>query len=273
MSHDALLFSAYRSPRTAPSGAPVLLIGGLMMTSSAWDAVAEPLAQRRPVLTLDLRGQLLSPGLAPDSFAGHAEDVIEVLEKRGIPRVHVAGTSFGAAVALVLAARYPERVASVVPITAAAAADEHFQAIAARWEDGCRAVLEGAAPRPWFAEVFADVYGPRFREAAGEALERRLDALAELPRGWFEQLVSLMKAVGGYELGSAVSRIDAPALVISAEDDGILPPRHGASLAETLGARHEVVPEAGHGLVLERPDRVAALLAPYYDELDALPPL
>ena len=95
-------------------GEPVLLLNGGAMTMAAWEPIAAPLATRFRVVRCDLRGQLLTPGPPHDTLGQHADDVVALLDALDIPSVHVIGTSFGAMVGLVLAARHPQRVQSLV---------------------------------------------------------------------------------------------------------------------------------------------------------------
>ena len=98
----------------ATSGATVLLLNGGMMSISAWDEAAAALAPKYRVVRCDFRGQFLTPELPPPELAAHVDDVTALLDHLGLARVHVVGTSFGGEVGLLLAARHPERVASLV---------------------------------------------------------------------------------------------------------------------------------------------------------------
>ncbi len=95
--------------RLEGAGQPVLLLNGGLMTLAGWETLAAPLRARFQVLRCDFRGQLLSPGASPPTLDGHADDVVALLDGLGLETVHVVGTSFGALVAVILAARWPER--------------------------------------------------------------------------------------------------------------------------------------------------------------------
>ncbi len=80
-----------------------------------WRALTAPLADHLDVLTPDLIGYSLPgrwPGGVPVSLAAEAARVIETLGDTGAP-VHLLGHSYGAAVALQIALRHPDRVASL----------------------------------------------------------------------------------------------------------------------------------------------------------------
>lgn len=100
----------------APDGAPeIVAIHGITSTSRAWLAVAQALGDRGTLIALDLRGRGASSPVGPPFGIGvHADDVLALLDRLGLRRPVVAGHSLGAYIACRLAARHPERVASLV---------------------------------------------------------------------------------------------------------------------------------------------------------------
>src|SRR3990167_6918619 len=104
--------------RIEGQGPPVVLLNGGMMTFASWEPIAARLRERYQALRFDFRGQLLSPGEPPAELAGHADDVAALLDRVGWPSAHCVGTSFGALVAVELAARAPGSVRSLLLATA-----------------------------------------------------------------------------------------------------------------------------------------------------------
>jgi pimeloyl-ACP methyl ester carboxylesterase len=97
------------------SGPVVLAVHGITANGLSWGPVARHLDGRVTLLAPDLRGRAGSrdePG--PYGLARHADDVISVLDERGVNRAVVAGHSMGAYVAALAAVRHPDRVTSVV---------------------------------------------------------------------------------------------------------------------------------------------------------------
>lgn len=96
-------------------GEPILLLHGLSSNSRIWDLTAQLLSSSRRVIALDMRGHGLSD--VPEDGYGFEEtvaDVIAFLDAIGLDSVAIAGHSWGANVALFLAARHPERAARIV---------------------------------------------------------------------------------------------------------------------------------------------------------------
>jgi pimeloyl-ACP methyl ester carboxylesterase len=97
------------------SGPVVLAVHGITANGLSWGPVARQLDGRVTLLAPDLRGRAGSrsePG--PYGLARHADDVVAVLDERGVDRAVVAGHSMGAYVAALAAVRHPDRVTSVV---------------------------------------------------------------------------------------------------------------------------------------------------------------
>ena len=236
----------------AGSGPTVLLLNGGLMSMAAWDPVARPLEAAFEVLRCDFRGQLLSRGAVPNDISGHVEDVRALLDSLGKDAVHVVGASFGAFVGLLLAARHPGRVASIVAVTAAE------RVMDAMWRDArpliaaCRDAAAGGDGGRVFELLVPGTFSPAFAEAQREALEARRRQVALLPRGFFEGLLPLLLALQGLDLRPELGRIRCPALVIGAGKDRTFPLPHSEALASSIpGAELKVAPDSGHALVVE----------------------
>jgi pimeloyl-ACP methyl ester carboxylesterase len=98
-------------------GPPVLLIAGTPGDGGQFARVAGLLAADHLVITYDRRGTSRSERLTSwqsTSVAEHADDAARLLSAVGVDDATVFGTSNGAAVALELAVRHPDRVAGAL---------------------------------------------------------------------------------------------------------------------------------------------------------------
>lgn len=100
---------------SAGTAAPVVLLHGLSQQRSFWNPVVRRL-RAAPVAVLDQRGHGESdtPIDADFSVGACADDVLMLIDSLGWERAIVVGHSWGAAVALAVAARAPERVGAAV---------------------------------------------------------------------------------------------------------------------------------------------------------------
>lgn len=98
-------------------GPPVLIIQGGVSEAGATEQFAEALAHAYRVISYDRRGlsrSTVSGETLPVTMSRHAEDAAALLMALSTEPAHVVGASIGALIALHLAVRHPERVATVV---------------------------------------------------------------------------------------------------------------------------------------------------------------
>lgn len=99
------------------AGPLVLAVHGISANGLSWGPVARHLDGHVTLLAPDLRGRAGSrdePG--PYGLARHADDVVALLDERGVDTAVVAGHSMGAYVAALAAVRHPDRITSVVMV-------------------------------------------------------------------------------------------------------------------------------------------------------------
>lgn len=250
-------------------GSPLVLLNGGMMSIAAWDPIALPLAATLRVIRCDLRGQFLSPFTEsdpePDSYAlaDHAAAVVELLDHLGVERAHLAGTSFGGEVAMMVAADHASRVASLVVMTATDRLTPRMQAAARALESQTRAVADGSVGGgTLFRALAPGAFSERWLAAQPPGfIEIRARQFDVFPRPYFAGIASIMHALRGLDLESRLPRITAPTLVIGAGLDRTFPPEHSRAIAEAIpGARLEILENCGHAAVVEDPSRVVELL-------------
>jgi pimeloyl-ACP methyl ester carboxylesterase len=106
---------------TAPDSTsmPVVLVHGSPGSSRVFQAVTADLSEHFRVIVPDLPGFGASTRALPDySFHAHAKYLIELFDALQIRKVHLIGFSMGGGVVLSLADMAPERVASIVMLSA-----------------------------------------------------------------------------------------------------------------------------------------------------------
>ena len=95
-------------------GVPILLIHPAGATASTWGSATEQLARIGRVISYDRRGYARSAGEPVRSIFTHTADAAALLEYLRTPPAVVVGTSAGAAIAIDLAVRRPDRVRAVI---------------------------------------------------------------------------------------------------------------------------------------------------------------
>lgn len=241
-------------------GPPLLLVAGIPAVSSDWAPLAERLAATRRVIAYDNRGSggsTVTPG--PYTTAQFADDAVALLDHLGIERSDVFGMSLGGMICQELALRYPERVACLVlGCTHAGFAhaiqppEETGRAFAMQtddWAERMRALASLAFARdvdPSLLERFTDKKSGDVQDPAGYRAH--------------------IDAVQHHDALDRLGSIRAPTLVVSGDDDRIIPGANSEVLAQRIpDASLEVIDGAGHLFFLERPERTVAVLEDFLD--------
>lgn len=247
--------------RVDGEGPPLLLLNGGMMSIAAWEPIARRLAARHRVIRCDFRGQLLSPGPPRASMEEHADDVAALLDFLGECRVDVVAASYGAYVGLLLAARHPECVGSVVAATVTDVAGEGVGEPGARLARAVRAVARGGERTEVYDAIVHLAYTPEWQAAHVDELAARREQVALLPEAWFSGLEGLLEALERVDLGPVLPTIACPVLVVAAGRDAAMPLERTRAVADALpAAAFIVVPGSGHALVVEREDEFILLV-------------
>ncbi len=248
--------------------------------SDHWRHVVPVLAETRRVIAFDGLGNGASDQPTDAALYGDllfADDGIAVLEACGIDRAHVMGSSQGAAWALALAARHPERVASVVFIGPnLPLAPGHPERVAAQ-----RRFLEVLdAHEGWdrwnqayWLEHFPDFLRFFFSQCFTEA-----DSEAEIDHFWrmgMHTSPEVLLATGGNGENDVTPQLareyaasmTCPSLVIHGDGDAISPLARGEELARLAGSRLVVLKGTGHEPHCRAPGRTLPILADFLDSV------
>lgn len=238
----------------------LVLLNGISMSTAAWSFQVATLKSRFRVLTYDLRGQLQSgkPDTAIYSMPQHAADLAALLDKLGIASAHVAGLSYGGAVAQQFALDYPQRVSQLLLASTMAWSDPVNEAIAAGWE---AAVATGNAALR-FDISLPLTFGAAYltQQADKIPLMREFSA-----RQSWQPLARLMGGIRAHDVRERLAQIQVPTLVLVGEDDRFTPLYHARLLANSIpGARLQVLPDCGHAMPLERPAEFNRLVLDFF---------
>ncbi|TPW21098.1 MAG: putative alpha/beta-hydrolase fold family hydrolase [Elusimicrobia bacterium] len=242
-------------------GETLLLIAGLGRDRRMWDAQVPSLSERNRVVTFDNRGVGESEKPAgPYTAAQMAADASGLLDVLEVETALVAGASLGGLIAQELALSRPERVSRLALLCT-----HPGQPLCVPMD---RNTLAGIVPDP-AADPFERLlgamrlaYGPRYweRHAASlaEAARARLGFLPSVESWWAQ-------AAAGASFSWSGRRISAPTLVLTGDEDRIVPPANSATLSRLIpGSRVEVFPGAGHYFFCEQPEAVNRALLGFF---------
>jgi pimeloyl-ACP methyl ester carboxylesterase len=240
----------------AGSGEVVLLLHAGVADRSMWSDHLEWLAEAGfRAVAVDLPG--FGEAAIEDRPQAPWDDVLQTLRGLGVGRATLVGNSFGAAVALRLAAVAPEAVSALVLVSPPPLAPDPSPALRLAW-DAENAALERGDIDGAVAAVVAAWTQPH----APEALRQRV---ATMQRRAFE----LQAAAGEVKEApdpleqhpDVLAELQIPALLAAGENDMTDFRDSAEQLAAVLPlARHALIKSAGHLAPLEAPDEFKQLL-------------
>ncbi|MDO5710596.1 MAG: alpha/beta hydrolase [Micrococcales bacterium] len=248
---------------TGGEGQALLLINGSGGNLQMLAPLIDRLSASRRVLAFDQPGMGGSPAVYPTLGVPAVSELCRaLLDRRGVQAADVIGYSFGGAVAQQLALTRPRRVrnlvlvASVVglgglptdPLTAAAVALHQIP-----------------SPTPRITRAIA-------RHGYGGSVRRDTVALKRLERAWFTAPADPISffgqavAVASWSSLPWLWALQAPTLVITGDDDSVVPMLNAFTLALWIPrARLAVVRGGGHLLPIDQPEDLARLVENFLD--------
>lgn len=220
----------------------------------------EHLAAKRRVLLLDLPGHGGSDPAPPDfGFEECASAIVGVVDATGVEKAVVCGHSFGALLAVDVAAAYPDRVAGAIlldpaPLLFPAQVREQGTMLAAALEsDGWHAALQG-----YFSMLLSPCDPPKVRE-------RVLRELGDVPRALAAHLMRVGMAGDG---SAGLAKMRCPILLFSRAEQPLdrqrfLQLQPQAWVGQPVGT--------GHWLTISVPDQVNAAIDRFLEIVEDKP--
>ncbi|MGZ4600057.1 MAG: alpha/beta fold hydrolase [Oryzihumus sp.] len=230
-------------------GSPlVLLHGGMLTIDLNFAGLIPTLAQRHFVIGVEMQGHGrtadIDREITPAALAG---DVVALLDHLGIDRAHALGHSLGGAVTLELAVSHPDRVRSVVPVSASVRPDGMHEDLT----DPAKQATSTRMPTQQDFIEFRDAYlrlspHPEHFDAFLASLSR---SAADL-KGWSDE---------------QLAGITAPTLIVQGDHDFVTI-EHAALMQHLIpGAHLAVLPDTTHMTVTRRADLLLPILAAFLD--------
>ena len=248
----------------AGSGPALLLVQGVGVVGRGWQPQVDGLGDRCTVITFDNRGiGDSSLGSGPLSIDEMARDALAIMDAEGLPRFHLAGHSMGGVIAQQIALLAPARVLSLALLcTFPRGAD----ATRLTWAVLAAGLRTRIGTRRMRRRAFVDLVMPPVTRGA-EDVDAIAAALAPLfGRDLADQppiVMRQLRAMGRFDVFTQLGALaHIPTLVMSARYDVISPTALGPMIAAAIpGARLIEIPDAGHGVTIQRAAAVNAALA------------
>lgn len=232
------------------SGFPLLLVNGLGSDTVEWLCQIPDLSGSFQVIAFDNRGAGESEVPPPPyTTAQMADDAAALLSHLAVERAHVLGVSFGGMIAQEIALRHPGSVERLVLGCTAPGGEGAVRPA----PEVLAAFVRTASgdPEEEVRRTIPFLYTERYRREHPEEIEAFVRRRLRKPASPEGQAAQLAAAVG-HSAWDRLGRIRAPTLVITGEEDRVVPPVNSRRIAERIpGAVLVVLPGAPHRLFAE----------------------
>lgn len=237
-------------------GRPIVLLHGLALEKNIWNPVIEAFSNQARFIAPDLRGHgSTSLGQADATLSQIADDLLAMLDALGLDKVCLVGHSMGGYIALNFAARYPQRLASLVLVTSNVRADAPDKR-KRRLEDAQR-VLNGGIP------AFAATMASRLTKDPRLVSQLRIQMESICAPGLSNILVAIANRPDRQEL---ISKLEMPILAIAGAEDQISSVSVALEAGNLAIRGHKLaLPSVGHMPMLENPLALGAALLSFLE--------
>lgn len=234
-------------------GDPLIVLHGAYMNIPTMGAFIPKMAETHRVYAVEFQGHGRTTDIdRPITYPNLADDVAVFMEKTGIPKASVFGYSMGAAAALQLAIRHPEKVDKLV--VASTAYD------AKGWQQAYRDFIPQMNVDMFAGMPFAEDY-------------RKLAANPDGFRALASKLIDLEKEPMAWE--ADVKALKTPVLIIVGDAD-VVTLEHAVAMFRLLGgggmgdmgaplpaSRLAVLPATSHTAVMGQVDLLSQIVEPF----------
>src|SRR5712691_5892345 len=236
------------------TGEPLILIPYLAADYACYAFQVADYAKHFTCISVDLRG-----AGETDKPEGtyttelFADDIAAFMQALRIPQAHVAGLSLGAATAMWLAAKHPDKVKSLSLHSAWTKTDPFLKAAVESWQVMAQGL--GSVPEMVIRGIFLWCYTPELYASRPEYI----DALAAFVRGRpvqpLDAFMRQSKAVIAHDAQSQLSKIQAPTQITFGRYDMVTSTRFADSMRHNIRHAELVIFEGcAHAPIYEKVD-------------------
>jgi 3-oxoadipate enol-lactonase len=242
------------------SGAPLILLNGIMMSCMSWKEFIEPLSKHNRLILVDFLDQGKSQSMEnePPYTQDIQVDLVHALiEQFGLGKATIMGISYGSEVALQFALKYPEQLDRLLLFNATARTGPWLGDIGDGW-----ILAEGDADS-YYLTTIPVIYSPAFYKEHNDWMNNRRKLLRPLfgSKAFTSAMERLTNSAAKYDVSKEIHNIKVPTLVVSCQQDYLTPIEEQQYIVSQIPDCHYVViPHCGHASMYEQPTIFAMLV-------------
>lgn len=240
------------------AGSPLVFVHGFTTTAEFWREQVEAFSSRHRVFRINLPGHGVSPRPEGRSYtiSAFTNDILKVFQAFKIDEAILVGLSMGGTVAQSFILAHRERVRALVLV----GATPHGLGADVNVDNVLKAIDELGV-----VKASQNVIDRSFGSTASrELVEFAKKEVAQTPAFVAREAIASLNASDSRD---RLRDICVPTLVVVGNEDIITPPAESVILAEGIvGSRLEVIADAGHFPMLERPQAFNHVLESFLDD-------
>jgi pimeloyl-ACP methyl ester carboxylesterase len=238
---------------------PVILIHGAGGHHLTWPPQILRMHNQR-IFAVDLPGHGKSDGIGHHTIDDYTVEIIEFIKALKLNTVVLAGHSMGSAIALTAAILFPKKVLGLCLLGSGTRLRVSHS------------ILQSASDPSTFAATihmvidhsFSPQTNARLKELAAQRMEETRPSV----------LYGDFLACNAFNITDQLTQISAPTFILCGALDKMVPLKLSESLRDNIaGAQMDIMPDAGHMLMLEQPDQTADKLSTFLNTVPFLPGL
>ena len=247
-------------------GEPLVLIPGFRTGLWLWFKQVEAFARKYRTIVFDPRGIGQSDAAAgPMGTRTLADDLAGLLSALGVGQAHILGASFGGFVAQEFALAYPQMTRSLILCCTSFGGPRHLLPSVNTLQ--AMAALEGLNTEERTRKNFKFAFAPVFINDRPDEFEQAISLRLSNPVS-DQTHVAQVHAAATFDAEARVSEIKAPTLVITGDEDTVVPPINSHNLAKQIPGAILIVIEGGsHMFFIEQPEKFNSAVINFIDEL------
>lgn len=228
----------------------ICFIHGATTAHQLWNKPVHQLRDMTYVVALDLPGHGRSKGISFPFIEAYSAAIITCLDKLGLQKVVLAGHSMGGAIALWSALSYPQRVAGLVLTSTGS----RLPVLPALFD-----YLHEDNIDEFAAVITMLSYGPSATQEMHDIAKAIIQQTSK------QVLLNDLCACNHYNSLARLHEVSQPTLLLCGDQDKVTPLKFSRTLLELIpNAQLEVVPDAGHMLIVEKPEAVSDHIREWY---------
>ncbi len=250
-------------------GKPILILNGIMMSTKSWEPFVKTLSSNNQLIRLDFIDQGQSDRLDNSAYTQSIQvDIIESLLKTlKLIKVSLVGISYGGEVAILFAAKFPNKVDRMVLFNTTPYTSPWLAEIGKQWN----AIGKTRDGSTYYKATIPVIYSPSYYEARLDWMKKREAYLLPIFSNpvFLDAMERLTNSAESFDARNELNQITAPTLIVAADEDYLTPIQNQKELKKAIpNAEMVILPGVGHASMYEKPILFVTLVLGFINALE-----